>query len=654
MPRRSARGISKRRAGVANLDDDVPETVVDDDYGCPADETHMLSRATSCCYQKLVQDPSCCLDQQFADGVSSKEFNRPGTAWTCSNYTGCYDEQMGARGTDRMWIPDGADCRTPRVLYIHGGSWMYGSPTGSSYDRFGSKLAAISGAVVFVIDYPLVPYGTYPTILQAAIDGLQWLAVHGPDDSCDGDTHAPLFVGGDSSGGGTALSVVLTVANDPQLIGNRKLAGTFLYSPWTNLMCNTPEYYTNAFAKIHSKSTFRNLHPLQQFVGDIIFQEVTENNADEFSANALEYVGSNASLQTDPIASPYFAPLEVFSTKNMPPIHIAVGGSESILGDSVRVANMAAMAGADVRVMVFTGMWHVFPMYSEGCGSKSELWPAKRAINETGDFIKEIAQLAPDATAVPDKHRSIGGHPHVQIMYDPYVDRFARVGELIPNTQYRFNDFMRHIATAPQWVIVSGLGTSATIIFILGFLLGGIADFGGRKAMDRAQRVARYRASVVEVPLEYVNFHYSNSSSNANNTFGRRRSFIEDFVMGVPDERTWRVDTVRAKRGSDDEETASAARAENQAWRKMAIEQMRGTYQPPEPPEQSPIVETLEESRCVHELIAEVKDSGVQDSWAVATKEAKDGGVEAARRENLAWRMRSKPDASSQSSRGSP
>ena len=36
----------------------------------------------------------------------------------------CYDMKTGARGDDQMFVPEGATCETPRLLYIHGGSWM--------------------------------------------------------------------------------------------------------------------------------------------------------------------------------------------------------------------------------------------------------------------------------------------------------------------------------------------------------------------------------------------------------------------------------------------------------------------------------------------------------------------------------------------------
>ena len=47
-----------------------------------------------------------------------------------------------------------------------------------------------------------------------------------------------------------------TVYLRPHLL-EQKLAGAFFFSPWTNLMCNTPEYYSNAFSRIQGSGKFK-------------------------------------------------------------------------------------------------------------------------------------------------------------------------------------------------------------------------------------------------------------------------------------------------------------------------------------------------------------------------------------------------------------
>jgi len=345
----------------------------------------LLAHTTSFCYKKLVNDTNCCIDRDFAHGVTGQTIHREGTEWNCG--PSCGDSQRGKRGADVMWLPEGADCSTPRILYIHGGSWMYGSPTGLGYDNLASKLVIKTGAIVMVPDYPLIPYANYTTMLETAVKALVWLANNGPD-GCGPEHEVPLFVAGDSAGGGTALSLALALNKNPSLLPGKSLAGCFFFSPWTNLKCNTPDYYTNAFASIVDDKTFVQSSG-KVYVGDIIFHGHPNEDSGGFQLNAEAYVG-NWQLLEDPIASPLFADEAELTNPALPPMYFVVGASESILGDSILVSQKIASYGHTVHVDVFEGMWHVFPMYSEGCGFGQELWPAIHALNRTGEWVKFV------------------------------------------------------------------------------------------------------------------------------------------------------------------------------------------------------------------------------------------------------------------------
>ncbi|CAE7568219.1 est [Symbiodinium sp. CCMP2592] len=450
-------------------------------------DLHLLAAATACCYGRIVHNTSCCMDENIATGVSRKEVQRPGMSWDC-NDENCYDTLVGKRGADVLWFPDGADCSTPRILYTHGGSWMFGSPDTDSYAQLASKLSKATGAVVMLTDYPLVPAGNYTSILQWSIAALQWLEVNGPVEGC-GKERPPLFVGGDSSGGGTTMSLVLTLKQTPHLL-KRPLDGAFFYSPWTNLMCNTPEYYTNAFSRIENSGRFKDHTQLQMYTGDILFQQITPENADAFEGNAVEYLGGLDELQTDPIASSFFAEPQDF-TGDVPPLFFSVGASESILGDSVHVAQTAAQAGVDVILDVYHAMWHVFPMYSEGCGSGTELWQGAYAINKTGLFVRHIAETGrlpykvtiegpkggPPQSSILARFWEPGTSklPAFQYLYDPNIKKFEKVGELMPNTDaaYSYKDLMKTLAHSSPWVVLPSItGTRDCFVWDLGKNLG--------------------------------------------------------------------------------------------------------------------------------------------------------------------------------------
>ncbi len=61
----------------------------------------------------------------------------------------------------------------------------------------------------------------------------------------------------------------------------------------------------------------------------------------------------------DPLISPLFADLH-----GLPPLFIQVGSDEILLSDSTRLAEKAHLAGVDVSLEIWKGMWHVFQVFA--------------------------------------------------------------------------------------------------------------------------------------------------------------------------------------------------------------------------------------------------------------------------------------------------
>mmetsp|Transcript_6989 Transcript_6989/g.19810 ORF Transcript_6989/g.19810 Transcript_6989/m.19810 type:complete len:492 (-) Transcript_6989:94-1569(-) len=344
-----------------------------------ADSGAKVSTADLTCKAKLLSDPECCLDQTPAIHVRSRNISRDHTAWTCDTSNDCNDTYVGTRGKDALWWPDGADCSSPRIVFVHGGGWTGASPFTSGYNVLASKLAKLSGAVVLAIDYPLVPVGNYSAILHAGLQALEWLSMHGPDgQDCPMSMHAPLFIGGDSSGGGSALSVLFEAQSRREL--RKAVAGAFAWSPWTNLMCDTPTYWSNSFSMIPNMTS-----EALAARGDIIFTDPPTKGSRQYYEDAVRYLAGQKHLLKDPVASPYFASDDQLS--RLPPLYLTVGGAELLKGDSGIIGERALQRGAPVVVDIFDGMWHDFPMYSEGCGGKTELWQGVVALHRTAEFI---------------------------------------------------------------------------------------------------------------------------------------------------------------------------------------------------------------------------------------------------------------------------
>lgn len=376
------------------------------------EEVAYVDEVMNYCYQHLVADASCCKDKQLSPGVLGTDVLRQGVAWNCVNppHGFCLDGKTGPRGKDRLWWTEGADCAAPRILYVHGGNWTHHGPAQSSYDVLASKIAKVTNAVVLVPDFRLVPVGNYSDIIMSLMAAWRWLGSHGPNAiDCSAAPAVPQFVGGDSSGGATALSLLMELhrgaAAGRQGLGP-SVAGLFAYSAWTNLASDTPTYYSEAFARLPDGREM-------DYIGDILHPDVPRSKSRSFSELGSAYVGSSALLK-DPVASPFHAGEE--QLRGLPPMYFAVSGTESMAGDSVVIAAKAAGFGVPVAVDIFEGLWHVFPQYSDGCGSGEALWQGMAALMHTGDFVRQIFSAAKNHPGrgffVPD-----GASPQTEFYY---------------------------------------------------------------------------------------------------------------------------------------------------------------------------------------------------------------------------------------------
>lgn len=345
-----------------------------------------MTEVTTTCVQKLMADAGCCKDSEIPFGVTHQMVAREDAKWTCGTHNACVDSRKGARGKDALWYPKGADCSSPRVLFVHGGGWKRHGPESGGYDILAAKLARVTGAAVLVADYPLVPIGTHRGIQNYLVDAWEWLSQNGPGRDgadCSLAPLPPMFLAGDSSGAATALALLLELhKTDSHLF---QASGFFAFSPWLNLVCDTPTFYSNAFAIVKDQGG-------DIFVGDILFRGKPANNSLSLRDLALAYVGGDASLLRDQDVAPFHAPLANLAA--LPPIYIAVSGSEILGGDGIIFANKVARLGVPVNLDIFPGMWHGFEQHSEGCGSGKELWQGGIALSHAGDFVTQVTKFA--------------------------------------------------------------------------------------------------------------------------------------------------------------------------------------------------------------------------------------------------------------------
>lgn len=211
------------------------------------------------------------------------------------------------------------DARTDAaILYFHGGGYIAGSP--ETHRALIGALARISGLAVFAPAYRLAPEHPFP----AAWDDAQaaWEMVLG-----QGFRPDRILLGGDSAGGGLALSLLARLCGT-----GTPPAGAFAFSPWTDLAGRGASIRTNADSDALLPAA--RLPDLTGFV-------LAGHPAD------------------DPRASPVCA-----AYPQCPPILLFASRSEILLDDSRALAARLAAEGAPVTLSLGDGLPHAWPAFA--------------------------------------------------------------------------------------------------------------------------------------------------------------------------------------------------------------------------------------------------------------------------------------------------
>lgn len=225
------------------------------------------------------------------------------------------------------------------ILYLHGGAFFMGSP--ASYRNRAMRLSYRCNAEVFVPDYRLAPEHPYPAAFDDAFAAWKFVKGLRPD--------APIFVAGDSAGGGLGLSLLVRLRD----LGMAMPNGAFLLSPWTDLTVSGASVDGN-----RSKDLWFTRRHLEIWAG---------------------YYAAGADRRS-PYVSPVFAEIS-----GLPPLLLLIGQDELLLDDALRVRDAATSAGTDVRLHLGKGMQHDWPLTLPWLDESRLAWSAMR------DFVEERA-----------------------------------------------------------------------------------------------------------------------------------------------------------------------------------------------------------------------------------------------------------------------
>ena len=246
-------------------------------------------------------------------------------------------ESVSAGGVDGEWISPANAPKDKAVLYFHGGGFRVGSV--ASHRNLIAQIAVASGCRVLAINYRLAPEYRLPAALDDALAAYDWLLGQRVK-------AADIAFAGDSTGGNLVLAAMLALHERKRPL---PVAGV-LMSPWNDLAATGASYVSRAEADpIHQRPMILAL--------------------------AKDYLGGQGD-PCDPLVSPLYADLT-----DLPPLLIQVGDRETVLDDSVMLANKARAAGVQVDLHVWDGMIHVFQMFG------AELPEAHQAIAEIASFL---------------------------------------------------------------------------------------------------------------------------------------------------------------------------------------------------------------------------------------------------------------------------
>jgi len=241
-----------------------------------------------------------------------------------------------AGGVPAEWLIPPGISNGRVVLYLHGGSYICGSP--NSHRSLVANIAIAAKARALVIDYRLAPEHPHPAAVEDAVAAYKWLLSNKVDSK-------NLAVVGDSAGGGLAIALLVSLRDRNVSLP----AACVCLSPWTDLAFTGETWKSKAAV-------------------DLILYDYKE------LAFAKMYLGGID--PKTPLASPLYADL-----KGLPPLLVQVGTDEVLLSDSTRLVDRAKQAGVNAVIDEWEKMQHVWQF------AASFIPEGRRAIERIGEFV---------------------------------------------------------------------------------------------------------------------------------------------------------------------------------------------------------------------------------------------------------------------------
>lgn len=212
-------------------------------------------------------------------------------------------ESVRAGGVAAVWVKPLEKHDDRVVLYLHGGSYLFGSHR-THADTL-ARVALASKALVLAPDYRRAPEDPYPAQLDDAIAAYQWLLTIRPP--------AQIVVAGESAGGNLVVALLIALRER----GLPLPAGGVPISAWLDLESTRPSIEGNAATDYGDVEMLRD--QARQFAGTLPLK--------------------------DPRISPLFADLS-----GLPPLYIQAGDAERLRDENVELAAKVRAAGGEAEI----------------------------------------------------------------------------------------------------------------------------------------------------------------------------------------------------------------------------------------------------------------------------------------------------------------
>ena len=223
-------------------------------------------------------------------------------------------------------------------MYLHGGGYCIGSSL-TTHQIGLRNLVKMTGCVCHSIDYRLAPEHPHPAALEDAFTA--W------NNIVDENPTSTIILSGDSAGGGLSLALMMRLRDE----GLQLPDGAVLFSPWTNLLCNSETYVTKAKAD------------------PMLLTQAAISVAEHYAPSPID--------KKDPYVSPMYG-----DYTRLPRTLILVGDREILLDDSRIIGDKGKAAGSDFTVDIWPKMFHDWWLFGP-------LLPeSKQCLRKVADWIQ--------------------------------------------------------------------------------------------------------------------------------------------------------------------------------------------------------------------------------------------------------------------------